>query len=184
MSNTLLLTEKLLRYRFGGDQNIHVVCREIACDENISVVSATVAHGLTVKQRATAVWSMKSLDAPIYLHISSNSDVLAADVSLRSIDGKTHSISPDGILYARSSGRYIKIVTIDGREIVTASTFAAISERLGGTVIRIHRSYAAELRQIAEISSKAVTLKNEVVLPLSRNYSASVRAAVNRIRYE
>ncbi|MBQ9161709.1 MAG: LytTR family transcriptional regulator DNA-binding domain-containing protein [Clostridia bacterium] len=184
MSNVLLLTEKLLNCRFDGWQDIHVVCREIASDENISVVSATVTNHLTVKQRVTAVWNMKSLDTPVYLHISSDSHVTSADISLRSIDGNAHSVSSDGILYARSSGRYITLITSDGREIVTASTFAAISEKLGGTLARIHRSYAADLRQIAEISAKAVTLKNGVVLPLSRNYSASVRAAVKRIRYE
>lgn len=179
MADFLKLTEQLLAEKFGNDPKIS--SRVIAVSDDFYVIHSEVEDIYTL-HIATAVWDTHNAHSPIHLHLSEQK--LTPTVTLRSIDGKRHSFSVCDAVYARSSGRYLTVVTADGDEIVCAMTFEALDRIFNNTFIQAHRSYAVNAIHIADVRADRVILKDRKTLPLSRSRADSVRAAWDSERYK
>lgn len=174
MNDFLTLTNNLLTEKFGCGT---VTSRVVVHREDICVIYAT-----DTMLEATVVWDTSNALAPLHTHVSSVQSNKA--LTLSSIDGRLWHISSDSAFYARSSGRYLTVVTSDGDEIVCAMTFAELDGLISNTFVRIHRSYAVNPKFIAEMKSASVILKNRISLPLSRTCADGARLAFMRERYK
>ena len=179
MADFLKLTEQLLAEKLGND--LKISSRVIAVSDDFCVIYSEL-NDLFTLHVATAVWDTHNAHSPIHLHLSEQK--LTPTVTLRSIDGKHHSISVCDAVYARSSGRYLTVVTADGDEIVCAMTFEALDRIFNNALIRTHRSYAVNAIHIADVRADRVILKNKQTLPLSRSRADGVRATWDSERYK
>lgn len=184
MTDTLILTQKLLAERIELPKSIR--CTEIIRSDEISVIKADATSIGNIRYQATVIWDLRSDDANLlHFHISEATELFPPQklITVRAIDGKVHEFSVTDIVLARSSGRYMTIVTDSDQEIVANMTFARLFDLCDSGLLRVHRSFAVNPQYIAEISSSSVSLKNSQSLPLSRSFSAKVKAEVKRMRY-
>ncbi len=179
MADFLKLTEQLLTDKFGDD--LKISSRVIAVSDDFCVIYSEL-NDLFTLHIATAVWDTHNANSPIHLHLSEQK--LTPTVTLRSIDGKRHSISVCDAVYARSSGRYLTVVTTEGDEIVCAMTFGTLDRIFNNALIRTHRSYAVNVIHIADVRADRIILKNKQMLPLSRSRADGVRATWDSERYK
>ena len=80
---------------------------------------------------------------------------------------KNHLIDTDNILYVKSIGDYVKIVTING-VIVVYSTIKSFYTRLPFFFFRQHRSYIVNIRKIKTVSISRLELLDKSIIPLTR----------------
>lgn len=80
---------------------------------------------------------------------------------------KNHLIDTDDILYVKSIGDYVKIVTIHG-VIVVYSTIKSFYARLPFFFFRQHRSYIVNIRKIKTVSISRLELLDKSIIPLTR----------------
>jgi DNA-binding LytR/AlgR family response regulator len=179
MADFLKLTEKFLADKFGND--LKISSRVIANSPDFCVIHVRIDDVKCISHIATAVWDTHNTLYPIHLHLSEQKLTLTA--TLRSIDGRYWSLAFDEAVYARSSGRYLTVVTTDGDEIVCAMTFESLDRIFGNVFIRTHRSYAVNVMHIADLRADSVILKNRQAIPLSRSCADDVKKMWGSILY-
>ncbi len=84
-------------------------------------------------------------------------------------DRKHVRIRFDDMEYIESLGDYVKIITVDGRSIVTREKISRLQERLPSDFLRIHRSFLVNRDRIRSFTRGEIVLEN-VSLPVGRTY--------------
>jgi len=90
------------------------------------------------------------------------------------------------ILYVEAMQNYATIHLVDGRTEIVRSTLKSLVDILAPhNIIRSHRSYLVNLKNVKKVSGNAQGLKlsmkdSEEMVPVSRKYIAIVRAHLNR----
>lgn len=96
------------------------------------------------------------------------------DVSIKTIDGIRY-MKLDQIYYIEAQRNYVTIYSSND-EIVGYDSIKSIEEQLAGTtMLRIHKSYLANLQFVKRIRGDSVTMSNGMSVPIGRKYYASVK---------
>lgn len=82
---------------------------------------------------------------------------------------KTVKISYNDIVYIESLADYIKVHTIDKKEITSKEKISVIENNMPSFLIRIHRSFIVNRNKVTGFSGNEVEL-GETILPLGRIY--------------
>ncbi len=93
-------------------------------------------------------------------------------------DKKIIKLHTDNISYIEAYGNYIKIYT--DQMILTPQTLTDFAEKLPGSFLRIHKSYAVNFDQLKLIDGNQFVLQNDVKLPIGKSYRRNV---IDRIDY-
>ncbi len=89
---------------------------------------------------------------------------------------KTDAVAVDDIIYIQADSHYIHVITVGGTKVFVMDIRE--SERLlkDTTVIRIHKSYMANMVYISTLTAKFVKLhESGIKLPVGRSYTGAVR---------
>ncbi len=105
--------------------------------------------------------------------LASEKEKLTRGYLLVRADRKTVRILYEHIEYIESLADYVKIITSQGRNIITREKISRLQKRLPAAFLRIHRSYLVNRDKITSFSSEEVSL-GEVTLPVSRTYRQEV----------
>lgn len=88
-------------------------------------------------------------------------------------DGKKHhQIAIAEIVYVEARANYAMVV-LEDRQILINEKISDLEKRLGGTVIRVHKSYLVALRKIRAVLSDEIDM-GERRIPVGRTYKAAV----------
>jgi DNA-binding LytR/AlgR family response regulator len=79
------------------------------------------------------------------------------------------------VIYLEAMKDYTSINTVGKRYMVLESLSHLIKERGFANFIRIHRSYAVQKHYIKQYNSLKVTLANECILPVGRNFKETLQ---------
>jgi len=80
------------------------------------------------------------------------------------------------VIYLEAMKDYTSINTVGKRYMVLESLSHLIKEREFANFIRIHRSYAVQKHYIKQYNSLKVTLANEFILPVGRNFKETLQS--------
>jgi DNA-binding LytR/AlgR family response regulator len=90
-------------------------------------------------------------------------------------------IDPDHIMFMRSEGNYVEIVTTTNKYVILIS-LSSIMERLPHSVFyRVHKSFAVNLAKIQKIKLETIYLEGGAEVPLGRSYSKVFHDMFRRI---
>jgi DNA-binding LytR/AlgR family response regulator len=78
-------------------------------------------------------------------------------------------ITYDEIIYIESLADYIKVHSLDGKEISSKEKISALEEKLPDFFIRIHRSFIINRENVSRFNNNEVEL-NGIVLNIGRTY--------------
>ncbi|MEO1514044.1 MAG: LytTR family DNA-binding domain-containing protein [Bacteroidota bacterium] len=99
--------------------------------------------------------------------------------------GESLVLSEDSFRYAKSSGNYIEVFTVDQAPKIYRMGLSDLDKQLASNpyLIRCHRSYFVNLKQVAKVTGNAQGLKlwmlgEELAVPVSRKYLEAVRSGV------
>lgn len=98
----------------------------------------------------------------------------------------TYSISLWQVLYFVSDKRRILIFTEDGKELIFYEKMDVLEEKISvynHYFLRIHQSYLVNERQIEQVFSNQVRLRNGEMLPVSREKKSQVRSFCMKLQY-
>jgi len=84
-------------------------------------------------------------------------------------DYTLHRIQLNKIIYIEGLDSYIRIYIDDHKPIVSRMSMKAISEKLPGNFIRVHRSYILPLDRITGVRNKVIFM-GETEIPIGSNY--------------
>lgn len=99
----------------------------------------------------------------------------ATSIFVRS-EYKTLQIDIERILYVESRSEYVRIVTDNGRPVMTLGSLRSYEEKLpADRFLRIHRSYIVNLSRIVAVERKHVVLPQDHVLPIGELYEERFR---------
>ncbi|RNC87185.1 MAG: DNA-binding response regulator [Winogradskyella sp.] len=88
-----------------------------------------------------------------------------------------HKVEFLNIAYVEAFGDYVK-VHLEGRSIVTHSTFTKFLEKLPAYFLRTHKSFSVNLNKMQQLSGNQITIDNKNI-PIGQTYKAKVLAALN-----
>lgn len=78
----------------------------------------------------------------------------------------------DDIYYLESYGNYVKI-WLESEFLLTPKTLSSFEKELeGNNFYRVHKSYVVNKTKIGFVEGNAVSLKNGIQLPISKNYKS------------
>lgn len=98
------------------------------------------------------------------------------DVAFRTMDGDRF-MKLDQMVYVMAQGNYVSIYSLKD-EIVGYDSIKMIEEQLKGTtMLRVHKSYLANLQFVKKISADCIYMTNGVSVPIGRKYYPMVKEA-------
>ncbi len=129
---------------------------------------------LTKPIQKETLWT--TIEAAYQLHTSTN----LINAIIKIYDGKkNHQIKQSDILYIQADHVYSKIVLTNDVEIISRNTLLSLLEEINSIImIWCHRSYIVNRNYIESWSSEGITLKNNIVIPISRSRKNEVIAAL------
>lgn len=75
------------------------------------------------------------------------------------------------ISYIEAMENYCKVYLLEGKMILAHNTLKNITEQMPGSeLVRIHKSYIVPRKQIKSYTKQNVTLQNQTILPVGRQY--------------
>jgi DNA-binding LytR/AlgR family response regulator len=89
-------------------------------------------------------------------------------------DGFADGIHIDEFLYAKAAGGYVDIHTNNQRYTVSATLESFLKQYPHPDIIRIHRSYAVNVRKVIKRGDAVLMMSNEEILPFSRSHKKLV----------
>jgi len=94
-------------------------------------------------------------------------------------DRKMVKVMLNDIYYIESLKDYIRIKTVDGKDVISLQKISYIQEKLPDQqFLRIHRSYIVSVKKIESFSSQVVEINGKEI-PIGRNYKSDVSAFLN-----
>ncbi|QHL92090.1 LytTR family transcriptional regulator (plasmid) [Sphingomonas changnyeongensis] len=134
----------------------------------VTAAGAAIALGLAALLRPA-----KTNDAPVA--------VTEPSITLR--DGARHHIMlPSQITFLKAEDDYCTLYLADGREIMVTMTLKAALALMPAGFIRIHRSYAINVRHLSGTQpgpgGRVAKLHSGTTLPIGRSYAADLRVLV------
>lgn len=108
-----------------------------------------------------AVAKITSLKSCKKFHISSEVKSNAqADRLFIKADNKIIKLTFDEIITINGQGAYVKIMTVDGRKIMSLQSMSKLEESLPGNFYRTHRSHIVNIDHIDSINGNTIKLKD------------------------
>ena len=86
-------------------------------------------------------------------------------------------IDPNEILWIKSDDNYIEINTKDKRHVIRATISAFLDEHKLFDLVRAHRSYVVNIKQIVRLNNRSVTI-NDMEIPVSRTHIKNLRELI------
>jgi len=83
-------------------------------------------------------------------------------------DKKLHKVFPEAIFYIEAYGDYVKI-HLEDSFLLTYSTFKNILSELPSTIMKIHKSYAVNIKKTSSIEGNQVVI-NQQKIPIGNTY--------------
>jgi DNA-binding LytR/AlgR family response regulator len=92
---------------------------------------------------------------------------------------RLHRVPESDILYVKAADDYCDVALIDGRTLLVTTTLARLLERLPGTFLRVHKSYAVNRRHVAGVAprpggGRQLTLAPGGSVPVGRRYGEAI----------
>ena len=86
------------------------------------------------------------------------------------------------ILYVEGYKDYVKVVTEDGRSLMTLSSMRALEHRLTeiGNFIRVHRSFIVNTDRLTHIGKQYVHIGDTIDIPIGDSYRAALLEYIGR----
>ncbi len=78
------------------------------------------------------------------------------------------------ICYIEGLDNYLKIHLRDARPIVARMSMKGMMEKLGGSFVRVHRSYIVPISEVERLRSRTIRLKDGTELPVGAVYAEEV----------
>jgi two-component system LytT family response regulator len=96
------------------------------------------------------------------------------DAALLRVAGRLQVVEHAGVRYVEAAGNYVRVHGA-GRTWLVRGTIANVVERLGGGLVRVHRSYAVRLAEVAEVlrpdgNDPSARLRGGDEVPIGRTY--------------
>lgn len=134
----------------------------------VSAAGAAVALGLTAILRPVPIREI-SVPAP------------AVEPTMTLRDGaRHHVITPSQLIFLKADDDYCSLHMVDGRELLVTRTLKAVLALLPPGFVRIHRSYAINVRHLrvtrAGANGRLAELSGGNVLPIGRAYAPEIHA--------
>lgn len=92
-------------------------------------------------------------------------------------DGKLHYFNPEDILYVKARGKYCTVECVQ-YSVPLNRLLGDMENMLGGTFIRVHRSYLVNAAHIVSVKRYELTLTNGDVVPIPKQRYAQVRREI------
>jgi DNA-binding LytR/AlgR family response regulator len=83
-------------------------------------------------------------------------------------DKRLHKVFPESIFYIEAYGDYVKI-HLEGSFLLTNNTFKNILSELPSSIIKIHKSYAVNIKKVSSIDGNQVVV-NQQKIPIGNTY--------------
>lgn len=120
--------------------------------------------------RAQAAPSIASVLSPVLEHLREPESKAA----LLRVGGGLRRIEASDVRYLESAGNYVRIHMHES-DCLARGTITDVAERFGGGIVRVHRSYAVQRSEIAEVrrpdgNDPMAYLKNGDAIPIGRTY--------------
>ncbi|MGB0886698.1 MAG: LytR/AlgR family response regulator transcription factor, partial [Vicingaceae bacterium] len=96
--------------------------------------------------------------------------------------GKKTSVNIKDILYLKADGIYTELHTTNKKMLLRTSIKSFEQEYPLIKLVRIHRSFAVNIKAIVSISTSEIQLPN-TSLPISRSYKEEVHTVYNELPY-
>ncbi|GGF55632.1 LytR/AlgR family response regulator transcription factor [Alteromonas lipolytica] len=105
----------------------------------------------------------------------SSCDFLTVDVR-----GEKQKIPIDEICYIKASGHYSELYCLNDKTYLSEIGLNALSEALGNSILRVHKSYSVPFKQVCKLISQEgskylLQLKCDTTIPVSRGKAGLIR---------
>ena len=121
-----------------------------------------------------------SLDAGVQPAEAQRSDFVIADSIFVRDKGRLVKVPLDDIHYAEADDNYTTLYTATRRYVIT-STLTAMEEKLGSPhLLRVHRSYAVDLRKITAVEEGQVRV-GSISIPVGRTHREELMARIRTL---
>ena len=100
---------------------------------------------------------------------------------VRDFDGVSRFINSGEIVFLEAAHQYVLFHTLSGNYKIRRTLSVALKE-MGGTLVRVHRSYAVNASMVQSVSAEGVRMVTGDVVPIPAKRLAAVRADICRMR--
>lgn len=109
------------------------------------------------------------------LHTGRRTGILPSRIAIE--DGKLHYLDPDDILYVKAQGKYCTVQCTQS-VLQLNRLLGDIENLLGGSFVRIHRSYLVNTAHVVSVERYRLTLTNGTTLPIPKQRFAQIRREI------
>jgi len=107
-----------------------------------------------------------------------NSKEMDADYIFVKSDKEFHKLEISSILYLKSDGNFVKIITSDNTHFLAGSLQNWIRD-LPSTFVRVHKSYIVNLGEVKKVSGNRIRIRDEWI-PIGRSHRESLFKKISR----